>query len=234
MISKKIKTVRRIETGIISTLEKNHTVVELDPKEFSSIKIKGFLHFHVKQYHVQNAGNLSVMSVNAGLMQMLSAVLTPLDKDVPLFSLDYICMPGRRKIYVEIIDPDKETSTASHELRSRLGVVAASYADLENVTPASSWQDSLILCGFYKAGKTRDDDRLFMLQKEVFDEILTACDNAPLLDTDHHKAHVADVTLYLDNLITKGGIPTNMFKASLGEEKTRDFFSKVFFGVCDA
>src|SRR5574344_65963 len=233
MIRANLKAVSRIETDIVSELEKRHTVAELDPKEFTSIKIKGILHFHVKQYRIQDVGNLSLMSVNAGLMQMLSAVLTPLDKDVPAFSLDYIYMLGRRKAYVEIIDLDKERSAASQQLRGRLGAVAASYADLENVTPASSWQDDLILCGFYKAGKARDDDRLFTLQKEILDEMLAACDNAPLLDSSHRGIHIADVTSYFNNLISRGGVSTDVFKASLGEEERRDFFSKVFFGVCN-
>ena len=36
---------------------------------------------------------------------------------------------------------------------------------------------------------------------------------------------------YTDGLISNGGISTDMFKASLGEEVTRDFFSKVLFGT---
>ena len=36
---------------------------------------------------------------------------------------------------------------------------------------------------------------------------------------------------YCDGLIEKGGVSTDTFKKTLGDEKTREFFNKVFFGM---
>jgi hypothetical protein len=36
---------------------------------------------------------------------------------------------------------------------------------------------------------------------------------------------------YTDGLIEKGGISTDVFKNSLGDEETKKFFDSVFFGT---
>lgn len=36
---------------------------------------------------------------------------------------------------------------------------------------------------------------------------------------------------YINELIKKGGVSTDIFKLSLGEEKTREFFNKVLFST---
>ena len=36
---------------------------------------------------------------------------------------------------------------------------------------------------------------------------------------------------YTDGLIEKGGISTDVFKSALGDDVTKDFFDKVFFGT---
>ena len=46
------------------------------------------------------------------------------------------------------------------------------------------------------------------------------------------KEEKKNITLaYTDGLIEKGGISTDVFKAELGPEITKDFFDQVFFGT---
>ena len=52
-----------------------------------------------------------------------------------------------------------------------------------------------------------------------------------VLTPEEQAAKLALTQEYSDNLISKGGVSTDVFKKQLGEEKTRDFFDKVFFGT---
>lgn len=61
--------------------------------------------------------------------------------------------------------------------------------------------------------------------------VLDASSGSPKLTEDQKKAKNAITRDYTDGLISNGGIPTDMFKSSLGEDVTRDFFSKVLFGT---
>ncbi|WP_253287377.1 hypothetical protein [Clostridium bornimense] len=36
---------------------------------------------------------------------------------------------------------------------------------------------------------------------------------------------------YTDGLVDKGGVSTNVFKAIMGSDVTKEFFNKVFFGT---
>ena len=59
-------------------------------------------------------------------------------------------------------------------------------------------------------------------------------DNAQKLTelSEQERLTKKDITKqYTENLITKGGVSTDVFKKSLGETVTRDFFGKVFFGT---
>ena len=120
------REMEQLTNDAIETLSESFTLQEKDPGEYRKISIYKVLPFHVKQYDVEGLGNLSVMTVNIGLMQMLTFVVTPLEKDVPLLSVDYIYMLMNRKAILEFYDltEDKE-APAYQELLSALEKIQA-------------------------------------------------------------------------------------------------------------
>ncbi len=94
------ETIQRISVG--------HTLTETQNDTYSEMHAYGILTFHVKQYDIENVGNLSVMTVNAGVMQMATVVFSPFEKDLPLMSCDYMYMLSNRKAYIELYDLVKE------------------------------------------------------------------------------------------------------------------------------
>ena len=94
---------RTIESGM-KTLSEYAEVTPVDAGDFEQIKMYGLMKFNVSQYDVKNVGNLSVMTVNMGFMQMVSFVITPYEKNIPLMSMDFMYILGKRKAYAEFYD----------------------------------------------------------------------------------------------------------------------------------
>jgi hypothetical protein len=53
----------------------------------------------------------------------------------------------------------------------------------------------------------------------------------PTLTEEQREEKLAITVEYTDGLIEKGGISTDVFKKELGDEETKNFFDKVFFGT---
>ena len=85
-----------IESGL-KELESAYTLTPLDAGDFSTIRLNALMKFDVQQYRIEDLGNLSIMVLDSGVMQMLSFVITPLRKNMPLLSLDYVYLFGTQK-----------------------------------------------------------------------------------------------------------------------------------------
>lgn len=228
------KNVKAMNACVDETLEligRDHKVTEVSAGDYSEMKVYGIMNFHVQQYDIEDLGNLSVMRVNVGLMQMATIVFTPLEKNLPLLSCDYMYILGNRKAYVELYDLVEEKDDAYMEWMNRYDEARKAYTDLEDTTASSAWYDNLLTVVTYKAGKTKDDHRLKGLLLDTVQVYLDQTDAYPVMDDAAKTAKKAILKDYSDRLIDEGGISTSFFKKSLGEDVTRDFFDKVFFGT---
>lgn len=164
-------------------------------------------------------------------MQMVSVMLTPIFKDAPMMSLDYIYVQGKRKAYIEFLNLD-QAGTAAPSVRIReFASTAADYKYLKNLEYESSWQDRILTAAFLKAGTASDDGRLFDIQKGAAGIFLNMCGSAPGLDPEQTAGRTDRIRKYYRDLISKGGIATDVFRKSKGEEWTEKFFTEVFFGT---
>lgn len=213
-----------------SILEKNFKVTQIDLGDKSKLKLNSFMKFNIAQYDIENIGNLSIMKMNMGIMQMLSFVITPYEKNLPLLSADYMYILGNRKIYLEIYDLVENKDDNYTTLLSELQSTIEKFASLENIEASEAWYDSLLTVTTYKSGKIKDDETFSALLTDNLQVYLDSAKSFPLLD-EIQKSTKKEITVdYTNGLIEKGGIPTNIFKKSLGEENTRKFFDNIFFG----
>ena len=222
---------RTIESGM-KTLSEYAEVTPVDAGDFEQIKMYGLMKFNVSQYDVKNVGNLSVMTVNMGFMQMVSFVITPYEKNIPLMSMDFMYILGKRKAYAEFYDlvPDR-TDGSYTDVLDALKEFEGRYSSLDDIVTDPAWYDDLMTVVLHKAGKRADDEKI----EEMFcDAIRTSMEKANELDelSAEEKAEKLELTQqYADNLISKGGVSTDVFKKALGEDTTKKFFDKVFFGT---
>ena len=217
--------------GVLSKLKQHTTVIDVDTEEYEELKLYGILKFHVKQYEIEDLGNLSIMKVNMGFMQMATVVITPRDKNMPLLSADYMYILGNRKAYLEFYDVVKEKDQQYDGLLNALVKSQEKWKHLENLTPSEAWYDHLLTVTAYKAGDKNSDKDLQELLVESLEIYLEHADDFLLLTGEDREEKIKITQEYTDGLIEKGGISTDVFKDALGEKETKRFFDQVFFGT---
>ena len=229
--SKNIKSMNKAVDDAMAVISERYTVTEEDPGEYGKMTINGIMKFDVKQYDVEGVGNLSVMTMNAGMMQMISLILNPQEKNMPLVSADFMYIITTRKAYYELYDLVDTKDEKYEAILDAFRNISGPYDSLEDTSSTPAWFDNLRNATMYKIGKPADDEALSEMLCDGLEAVLDASADLPQLTEEEQKTKNEITKQYTDGLISNGGISTDMFKSSLGEDVTRDFFSKVLFGT---
>ena len=217
--------------AVLEKLNENYTVTPVDVGDYKEMKVYGIMKFDVEQYHIEELGNLSVMRLNMGLMQMSTIVITPFDKNLPLLSADYMYIAGNRKAYLEFYDLVKEKDDTYNTLMNNLQTVVDKYNHLEDFEAKAAWYEHLLTVDAYKSCTDKNDAEIEQMLVESLDAYIAHAKVLPLL-TDEEKAEKLAITVeYTNGLVDKGGVSTDVFKKELGVEETKKFFAQVFFGT---
>lgn len=225
---------KAMNQGVDAAMEviQNHAeVTEKDAGKYEKMRLMGIMNFEVHQYDAKDIGNLSVMTMNAGLMQMSTIILTPLDKDLPLISTDYMYILGNRTSYLECYDLVLDKEGDYQNLLDSLKDIKKDYKDLDTITPSSAWYDDMRTVGLYMKGKSSDDEREEKAMTRWLETVLEYGEDLPVLTAEEKEEKLPVVKEYTDGLVEKGGVSTDLFVKALGKEDTRDFFNKVLFGT---
>ena len=217
--------------AVLDELRTEHTVTPVDPGEYKEMTISGIMKFHVEQYDIEDVGNLSVMRVNMGVMQMATVVITPQNKNLPLLSADYMYILSNRKAYLEFYDVVAEKDQQYLSLLDALAAVHSDYEHLEDITASEAWYEHLLTVTAYKSGTAKADQDLENMLVDSLHIYLTQSREFPLLTDAQRSEKLAITEEYTDGLIAKGGISTDVFKKDLGDQETKKFFDQVFFGT---
>lgn len=229
--SKNVKAMNHCVDAVLAKLQENYTITPRDIGEYTQLRIYGIMNFDVEQFDIENIGNLSIMRMNIGLMQMATVVITPTDKNLPLLSTDYMYILSNRKAYLEFYDVVAQKDDKYHTLLKNLSDTLAHYDNLETIEVSETWYAPLLTVTAYKGGSFSEDNTLEQMLLESLETYLADASLFPLL-SDDEKAEKQSITLaYTDGLIEKGGISTDIFKNELGKEDTKKFFDQIFFGT---
>jgi hypothetical protein len=226
-----VKAMDSCVDAVLAELSKEHTVTAVDPGEYKEMTISGIMKFHVQQYDIEDVGNLSIMRVNMGVMQMATVVITPTDKNLPLLSADYMYILSNRKSYLEFYDVVKEKDDQYMALLDALEKVQSDYDHLQDIETTPAWYAHLLTVTSYKGGDKTADPALQNMLVDSLHVYLTHGKDFPTLSDEEKSEKIAITVEYTDGLIEKGGIPTDVFKKELGDAETKVFFDNVFFGT---
>jgi len=228
---KNVKAMNDTVDAVLAELNENFTVTPVDVGDYKEMKIYGIMKFDVEQYDIKDLGNLSIMRMNMGLMQMATVVITPQDKNLPLLSADYMYILSNRKAYLEFYDVVASKDETYNTLLDALSNVQKKYDHLENVEASEAWYAHLLTVTSYKGGSFDADNDLKGMLVDSLSAYLAHAKQLPLL-TEDEKAEKLTITVnYTDGLIEQGGISTDVFKKELGPEETKKFFDNIFFGT---
>lgn len=232
IISKKnVKAMNSCVTSVLNELEQHYTITPCDTKQYKEMKMYGIMKFHVEQYDIEDLGNLSIMRVNMGIMQMATVVITPRDKNMPLLSADYMYILSNRKAYLEFYDVVKEKDNQYNQLLNALSSVQKKYNYLEDIKTTPAWYANLLTVTTYKSSKSDADKDLEQMLINSLKTYMEHSKQLPLLSSAERAEKLAITVDYTDGLIEKGGISTDVFKKELGDAETKKFFDSVFFGT---
>ena len=231
LAKKNVAAMNRCIDTVLEELNQNYTVTPLDPGEFKELTFFRVLKFNVEQYDIEELGNLSVMRVNMGMMQMATAIITPRSKNLPLLSIDYMYTLSNRKAYLEFYDLVKEKDAQYLQLMDALGAVEHNYTHLEEFEPSEAWYDELLTAASFKSATSKADADLIQMLAESLQIYLEHGKKLPVLSEAECQEKLELTTTYTNGLIEKGGVSTDIFKKQLGVETTRRFFDTVFFGT---
>lgn len=229
--STNVKAMNSTVDAVLTALNENYTVTPIDVGDYEKLTVYGIMKFDVEQYDIEELGNLSVMRMNMGLMQMATVVITPQDKNMPLLSADYMYILSNRKAYLEFYDVVKEKDAAYNQLLDALAKVQSEYDYLENIETSEAWYADLLTVTSYRGGTTDADKDLENMLVDSLQVYMAHAKQLPLLSEEERNEKMAITVEYTDGLIEKGGISTDVFKAELGEEETKKFFDNIFFGT---
>ena len=209
---------------ILRLIEKDHPLTPIDCGEFAKMKVSG-MNFSISAYKAAGLGHVSVMTASGmlGLMKMDTVIVNPTELDLPLDSYDRILAMGNDTLIVELYDTLLGEFSEDKLLERKEG-----FYYLPERDPGEHWYDSIKLeSSISKKGKkkqTADLDELAIKHLVAYLE----SSNDPVTD----KAAKQDkARFYVNGLIEKGGPSTDVFKKSIGVEKTRTLFENILFGT---
>ncbi len=210
---------------MLAIIDKAFPLAEQDCGAYKKMKVSG-MGFTIRRFQAEGLGAVSVMVASGffGLLKMDTLIITPTEKDMPLFSYDRVHAMGNDTLIFELYD----TLLGSADL-SALEEVKKQAAYLPDHDLGEHWYDSIKLPqSLSKKGKKAqtssfDTTAIHYLTKYLETaQSAAACQAAP----KREKASV-----YVEGLLKNGGPSTDVFKKGIGDEKTAALFRKVLFAT---
>ena len=210
--------------NILSRIAERYPLKEIELHDLAHLKASG-MKFTVRAFMAEGLGHVSVMSATGflGLMKMDTLIINPIALDLPLYSYDRIFAMGNDTLIVELYD-----TLAGDYDGSAMETVKSEYRDIPERDPGEHWYDSIKLPeSISKKGKNKQSKRLNALALEHFDAYI----NSSSVLTDDTQAKKIKAENYVLGLLKNGGPSTDVFKKSLGDEKTEKLFKTALFGI---
>ena len=226
------KTRKKLIDEVISIIKKDYELEELDIGEFKTVYINKVLPFKPKVHYIKGLGVLSVMTLNIGIMQMICININPFEKDIPQFTMDYPIMLNKRKIFIEIYKLMLDSETDNYkEFLKKVEEIKGKYAEWKDFKASElSWRKEYFSDAIYKRRNSQNDIKLLNLLKYILNGYIEYAKKEKTLDSQQKAKKVEAIKEFADKLVENGGVAINNFKKTLGDEKTKEFLGKVFYG----
>ncbi len=156
-------------------------------------------------------------------MKMDTMIITPREKDLPLYSYDRILAAGNDTLMIEMYD----TLTGEYPFDS-MEAVREKFAAFPERDPGKHWYDPLKIapCISFK-GKKVLSPSFDALSTEFFLKYL----ELPAGSVSDPELKAEKTVHYVNGLLSNGGPSTDVFMKALGPGKTRELFCSILFGT---
>lgn len=210
---------------MLDVIAKNFPLTELPCGEYQKMKVSGMT-FRIRRFHAEGLGPVSVMVASGffGLMKMDTLIITPTEKDMPLFSYDRVHAMGNDTLIFELYD----TLLGEVDL-SAPEQVKKEAAYLPDHDLGEHWYDSIKLpVSLSKKGKKKDTPGFDATVIHYLAKFLETAASAPACEAGPKREKAG---VYVEGLLKNGGPSTDVFKKGIGNEKTGDLFRRILFAT---
>lgn len=210
---------------MLDTIGKAFAMTELDCGEYAKQKVSG-MNFTIRRFHAAGLGSVSSMVASGffGLMKMDTLIISPTEKDMPLFSYDRVHAMGNDTLIFELYD----TLLGDADL-SLLEKAKETARELPEHDLGQHWYDSIKLAvSLSKKGKKKDTAAFDNAAQAYLKAFLTTAKAASVCEAAPKREKAS---VYVEGLLTHGGPSTDVFKKGIGEEKTAMLFRKILFAT---
>ena len=210
---------------LLSSIDSRFPLVEQDAGDFQKLKANG-MKFTIRPYKAEGLGWVSVMTASGffGLMKMDTLIINATEADMPLLSYDRVHAMGNDTLIYELYDTmiGQTDLTLLDKAKGRTNL-------LPDHNLGKHWYDDIKLSqSISKKGKKVQTPAFDNAAAQYLNAYLEAAKAAPGCDADIKRENAS---VYVEGLLTRGGPSTNVFKKSLGIEKTCRLFRYVLFGT---
>ncbi len=210
---------------LLNAIETRFPLTEADAGDYKKLKANG-MKFAIRAFRAEGLGWVSVMTASGffGLMKMDTLIINPTEVDMPLLSYDRVHAMGNDTLIYELYDTmvGQPDLTALDKAKGRTNL-------LPDHDLGKHWYDDIKLPqSISKKGKKVQSPAFDDAANQYMISFLNAAKTAPACEPGPKREKAS---VYVEGLLTNGGPSTDVFKKSIGEEKTADLFRHVLFGT---
>ena len=210
---------------MLEVIAKHFPLEELSCGEYEKKKVSGMT-FRIRRFYAKGLGPVSSMVAGGffGLMKMDTLIISPTEKDMPLFSYDRVHAMGNDTVIFELYG----TLLGNADLSS-LEQVKRDAAYLPDHDLGAHWYDPIKLpVSLAKKGRKKDSSGFDVTVVHYLAKFLEAAKTAETCEAGPKREKAG---IYVEGLLKNGGPSTDVFKKSIGDEKTADLFRKILFAT---
>lgn len=216
-----------LEELVLGALREKYTITPVNVGADATLKKNGF-HFKTEVFEAEGLGHLCFLSMNAmaGLMKMETAIVSVVEKDVPLLNLDWVKAAGKETQMVEFYED--QLAPYPEEKLAAFAAIKAKDADLEDRKTDPHWYDDILLpCSYDKTGKG-NTSRYTETVRAYLAEFVAQLDTAADCDRAEKTAKVRD---FATTLFNQGGPAVDQVTKLFGKEVAERLILGHMYGV---
>ena len=211
---------------MVSELQNKYSCTPVNAGVFSNVTIEG-AKFKICAYDVKGIGRVATIEMKRliGFWEMQSLIITPYEKDMPIYYYNRHREKGSYIYRVEMFDTQMNAIDVS-----AMSDVIEKYATLPEEPQNERWYDEIRLtgCAVKKVEKSRKEELSPMIL-EHFQAYMAMLENAENCKASEKKKKV---TAFVKELCQNSGIAIiEIFLANYGQRVTEKLAYEVLFGL---
>lgn len=210
----------------LSEIQNKYLCERVDVGVFNLVKVEGSK-IHIEAYDAEGLGRVAMVEVNGflKLWKMQSMIITPFEKDAPIYYYHRHNRKGNDIYKVEVLNMLLE----DRELKEFTPVLEK-YASITDVEDKPNWYDEIKMPGcVLKSIKKAESAKMDEVAVDHFMAYLELVENAPKCGKTRKKNATQE---FVDGLVEKSGIAVlQLFRAYYDKNVAKKLCLEILFGM---